>query len=263
MNTLLKPGLVSISFRELPLEGIVGLVTETGLAGIEWGGDVHVPHGDLVAAERSRVLTCDAGLQVSAYGSYYRFDECFENTDDVGPEFEAVLDSAEAMGAPSIRVWPGRQSSADVSDGDRGRVVEQARKMGEDAGKRGIRIDFEFHDHSLTDTNEATGRLLDEIGHSNVGTFWQTKLLVGHAYRLEGLEALVDRVTNIHCNFFGEDDWPNAHLLSDGEKDWADYLRVLTQSGLERWVTIEHVKDNAVESFKRDAETLKLWIARG
>jgi|TARA_B110000467_G_scaffold164509_1_gene194048 3-dehydroshikimate dehydratase len=263
MNTLLKPGLVSISFRELSLEEIVELVAETGLTGVEWGGDVHVPHGDLVTAERTRLLTRDAGLQVSAYGSYYRFDECYENVNDEGPEFGAVLDSAEVMGAPSIRVWAGRQNSADVSDGDRGRVIEQARKMGEEAAKRNIRIDFEFHDHSLTDTNEATGRLLDEIGHSNVGTFWQTKLLVGHAYRLEGLKALVDRVTNIHCNFFGEDEWPNAHLISDGKQDWADYFSVLTQSGLERWITIEHVKNNAVESFRRDAETLKQWIARG
>ena len=74
---------------------------------------------------------------------------------------------------------------------------------------------------------------------------------------------LINRVTNIHCNFFGEDAWPNAHLLSDGEQDWADYLSVLKQNGRERWITIEHVKDNAVESFKRDAETLKRWISRG
>ena len=263
MNTLLKSGLVSISFRELSMEQIVALVVETGLGGIEWGGDVHAPHGDLIAAERARILAGDAGLEVSAYGSYYRFDECFENTDDEGPEFEAVLDSAEAIGAPSIRVWAGRQSSIDISDGDRRRFVDQAWKMGTEAEKRNIRIDFEFHDHSLTDTNDATARLLDDIGHSNVGTFWQTKLCVGHEYRMQGLEMLINRVTNIHCNFFGEDAWPNAHLLSDGDEDWADYLSVLKQSGRERWITIEHVKDNAVESFKRDAETLKRWISRG
>lgn len=261
MNTLLKPGLVSISFRELSSEDIVRLVSDAGLLGIEWGGDVHAPHGDLASAKRARILTRDAGLEVSAYGSYYRFDECFDDCSEEGPEFAAVLDSAEALKAPSIRVWAGRQSSADVSDGDRRRLVERSREIGDQALERNIRIDFEFHDHSLTDTNDAVGCLLDEIGHSNVGTFWQTKLRVGHVYRLQGLEALIDRVSNIHCNFFGEDEWPNAHLISDGEADWADYLQVLRKSGQERWVTIEHVKDNAVESFKRDAETLKRWIS--
>ncbi len=261
-NTLFKPGLVSISFRELSNGQIVDLVSEAGLLGIEWGGDVHVPHGEVAVAERARQSTIDAGLEVSAYGSYYRFDECFEDSNEKGPEFEAVLDSAEALKAPSIRVWAGRQGSEEISKADRRRVIERAREIGASAEKRGIRVDFEFHDHSLTDTNEATGKLLDDIGHPNVGTFWQTKLCVGHEYRLEGLKALIDRITNIHCNFFGEDAWPNAHLISDGASDWADYLRVLNNSSNERWLTIEHVKGNEVESFKRDAETLKQWLSR-
>jgi hypothetical protein len=49
------------------MEQIVALVVETGLGGIEWGGDVHAPHGDLIAAERARILAGDAGLEVSAF----------------------------------------------------------------------------------------------------------------------------------------------------------------------------------------------------
>ena len=100
MNSLFKPGLVSMSFRELGLEEIINMVSRNGLEGIEWGGDVHVPHGDLAVAERAGRLTREAGLAVSAYGSYYCFDDCTEVAEGKGLEFASVLDSAEALGAP-------------------------------------------------------------------------------------------------------------------------------------------------------------------
>ena len=105
-------------------------------------------------------------------------------------------------------------------------------------------------------------RLLDEIGHPNVGTFWQTKNRVGHEYRLEGLMALIDRVTNVHCHYYEEDIWPNIHFLSDGEADWSDYLEALNESGIERWISIERVKGSNAEGLRRDAATLKQWLSR-
>ena len=41
---MIESGLVSITFRKLTVEKIIELVKEAGLQGIEWGGDVHVPH---------------------------------------------------------------------------------------------------------------------------------------------------------------------------------------------------------------------------
>lgn len=70
----LKSGLVSVTFRNLAIKEIVKIVVEAGLDGIEWGGDIHVPHGDLQVAKQTMRMTEDAGLTVTAYGSYYRFD---------------------------------------------------------------------------------------------------------------------------------------------------------------------------------------------
>ena len=39
-------GLTSITFRQLTVEQIVELVQQSGLDGIEWGGDVHVKPGE-------------------------------------------------------------------------------------------------------------------------------------------------------------------------------------------------------------------------
>lgn len=43
-------GLVSISFRNRTAEEIIEAVKNAGLNAIEWGGDVHVPHGNVSRA---------------------------------------------------------------------------------------------------------------------------------------------------------------------------------------------------------------------
>ncbi len=95
---VLLPGLVSVSFRALSPREITGACLEAQVRGIEWGGDVHVPPGDLENARAVGQMTRDAGLQVAAYGSYFRCD---------GSDFEPVLETALAVGAPLIRVWAG------------------------------------------------------------------------------------------------------------------------------------------------------------
>lgn len=69
---MLKTGLVSITFRNLKVEEIIDLVVKAGLDAIEWGGDIHVPHGDIKKACKVARLMKKADLEMAAYGSYYR-----------------------------------------------------------------------------------------------------------------------------------------------------------------------------------------------
>jgi 3-dehydroshikimate dehydratase len=46
----LIPGLVSVTLRSLPPQEIIALAVKAGMKAIEWGGDVHVPPGDVAAA---------------------------------------------------------------------------------------------------------------------------------------------------------------------------------------------------------------------
>lgn len=64
------PGLVSISFRALSVGDIIGITTCAGLEAVEWGSDVHVPAGDIAAAEAAKKKTGAAGLSMPEYGSY-------------------------------------------------------------------------------------------------------------------------------------------------------------------------------------------------
>ena len=72
---MLTPGLVSISFRKRSLEEIAADCVQTNLRVIEWGGDIHVPHGDFRQAEIAAEITQKNGLTVAAYGSYFRAGE--------------------------------------------------------------------------------------------------------------------------------------------------------------------------------------------
>jgi 3-dehydroshikimate dehydratase len=49
---MIKTGLVSVSFRKFSPEKIIEMVKNAGLCAIEWGGDVHVPHGDVELARK-------------------------------------------------------------------------------------------------------------------------------------------------------------------------------------------------------------------
>ena len=69
---MLIPGLVSITFRSLAPEEIIRLAAQADVQSIEWGGDIHVPAGEVDRAREVGRWTREAGLMVSAYGSYYR-----------------------------------------------------------------------------------------------------------------------------------------------------------------------------------------------
>ena len=91
----MRPGLCSVTLRRLGVEDVVAAAAAAGLEAIEWGADVHVPPGDLDAAERARSACAAAGLAVASYGSYFRAGE--------DEDFAPVLASARALGAPRIR----------------------------------------------------------------------------------------------------------------------------------------------------------------
>jgi 3-dehydroshikimate dehydratase len=63
---MFKTGLVSITFRRHSPEQIIAWVKQAGLDGIEWGGDIHVPHGNVTRASEVRAMTIDSGLTVAA-----------------------------------------------------------------------------------------------------------------------------------------------------------------------------------------------------
>ena len=253
---MIKSGLVSITFRQLTPQQIVDLVAQSGLDAIEWGGDVHTPHGDVAQARAVRQMTEDAGIAIASYGSYYRVGH------GEPVPFEAVVDSAIALGAPLIRVWAGKQGSdkADAAYWDR--VVEDSRAIAHLAQQAGIVVAYEYHGNTLTDTNTTALKLLRDVAHDNVKTYWQPPSGASVEENLCGLTAILPWLTNVHVFSWRTVDGQRERMLLDAKtEEWAQYLTQVAATGRDHYAMIEFVRDNEPENFLKDAETLKQWLA--
>jgi 3-dehydroshikimate dehydratase len=253
---MILPGLVSVTFRQLTPAEIVALVRRAGLKGIEWGGDIHVPHGDLTRAREVRGLTEAAGLAVAAYGSYYKAG----HAETVGLAFPQVLDTALALGAPVIRVWAGPAGSAETNAATRKSVVADLQQISGLAAQAGVKIAVEFHGGTLNDTNEMAVRLLAEVGHANFYSYWQPSVQMDDTECLAGLGLIAPRLSHLHV--FHWHPVRERRPLAEGAERWALFLQRAAAVPGDRYAMLEFVEKDSPENFLSDAATLKSWLAR-
>lgn len=253
----MKTGLVSITFRQLSPAQIVELVSRVGLDGIEWGGDVHVPHGDLDAARQVLSLTRNAGLEVAAYGSYYRAGE----SEGEGLAWDKVLTTAVELGAPVIRVWAGKRGSGDANDEYRRGVANDLKRICDLAAAQNTLVTLEFHGGTLTDNADSARALLEAVNHSNLQSLWQPSTGRALEARLDELSTMLPWLSNIHVFQWRETAEGRERLaLDEGAEEWSKYFDAIKTQAGERFALLEFVRDDAPEQFLRDAATLKSWL---
>jgi sugar phosphate isomerase/epimerase len=251
----MKTGLVSVSFRTLNPAAIIELCLQAGLGSIEWGGDIHVPHGDEKSGADVGALTRSAGLSVAAYGSYYRL------ASPNGPDFSSVLSTAVALGAPVIRVWAGTRGSADVGLAEKKAVADDALRCADLAASRDICLAYEFHEGTLTDTTESAMELLRATDHPFIKTLWQPP----HGRSLQecvgSLHALQPRLHHLHVFHW----WPDSSCrlpLADGRDRWAAYVAELRASMKDCALLLEFVRGDDPSCLQEDATTLREICSR-
>jgi len=243
----IQPGLVSVTFRDLMPREIVALVRHAQLAGIEWGGDVHVPHGDLARAQEVGAMTREAGLEVAAYGAYYEVGE----SEAAGLSFARVLETAVVLDAPLIRVWAGERASAAADTAYRRRVVEESRRIAGEAAGAGVGVAFEFHGGTLTDTAESTEHLLAATADAGLRCYWQPPVGWTQPERLASLNRLKPHLANLHVYHWL--DSGERRPLTEGAGPWLAYLRA---AGGPRWALLEFVRDDSPARLVEDAAVL-------
>lgn len=256
---MIRPGLCSVTFRDLDVGAVVGHAAAAGLECIEWAGDAHVPPGDVEAATRARELTEQEGLAVASLGSYLRFEDDDEEASRA--EGEAVLATASALGAPRVRVWAGRTGSADVPAGDRARLVGRIQRFADAAAAHGIDVGLEFHGRTLTDEIGSTLRLLDEIGRENVLSYWQPHLGMPDDQALDTLNEALPRASTIHVFSW----WPTHERLPLAERSplWERAFAILAAEGSDRDALLEFVPGDDPAVLRREADTLRTLITAG
>jgi hypothetical protein len=251
-HVAVRTGLVSVTFRKLAVEEVVQVAERAGLAAIEWGGDVHVPLGDLPAARKARALCEDRGLAIAAYGSYLRAGSVDRE------EIRTAVTTAAELGAPRIRVWAGTVGTAEAGVGDRMAVTRGLAELADVAAGSGIEIAMEFHRNTLTDEVDSTITLLLDVGAPNLTTYWQPPVDLDDVECLQQLEALMPWLSTVHVFSW----WPsnNRLPLAARESLWRPVLDRLAAEPREINALLEFVADDSVDQLATDAAHLHSWV---
>jgi sugar phosphate isomerase/epimerase len=264
---LLVPGLCSLTLKQCSPREVLDLALRGGLQTIEWWGSGHVPPGDFSAASEIGHMTRDMGLSISTYGSYYRVGT------DGPPAFEVILDTAVAVGAPSIRVWAGNKNRADADSEAISRVVRESLRIADLAAEQGVSMTFEFHSGTLTDSGVNAHLFAEALPHPNIHFSWQPSHGFTTEKNLPGLEGLASRLLTLHVfhwtigsyqkNLFDETERPPRwtedffrHPLVDGTDCWRRYLTCAASTGRRISALLEFVREDSPENFLQDAGTL-------
>ncbi len=253
-TSVLLPGLVSVTFRQLSPSAIVELCVRHGLRGIEWGGDIHCPPGEVKRALTVAALTVEAGLEVAAYGSYYR-----AGVSDPA-EFSRVLEVAAVLKAPWIRVWAGNRGSEKADPDYRARVTDDVRRVAAEAKDHGVRISLEYHAQTLTDEIQSALALLQDVP----GIWVQWQPANGHPPERAAvtLTALVGRISNLHVLAWGKEQDRLVRLPLAAHRDrWRHYFSIARQSAGRRFALLEFVRGDRPEQLAEDARTLHALLA--
>lgn len=252
---MLRPGLVSVTYRALSPREIIHACQQSKLEGIEWGGDVHARPEDLDNARQIGRMTRDAGLDVAAYGSYYRCD---------GAPFEPILECALAMQAPLIRVWAGKVDASEADETEWARVTERLARATQTARAAGVQVATEFHGGTLTATGHDAQILM---GRTNAQTLWQPLRRADDfdmeiEENLSELRAVEPFLTNVHVYEWADDaDSKRQRLSLENSAQWPRYVEELKRIGGARWLLVEFVPDDDPAILTREAAALRGFIA--
>ena len=255
---MIKPGLCSVTLRQFSVEDIIRFCRDLGIKAVEWGGDIHVPHGDLKTAEKTLVLCRDAGIECPSYGSYYRIG----SSEGSGLFFADVLKTAVALDARTVRVWGGDRDLTLYSETELQAAVEDARRIADMAAESGLSVSLEYHENSLTHTPsslEIFDRLAD---HPGIRYYWQPPHTLDDDGCLRSLTDLGSRLTNLHVFQWRLTGLPEPEKrlerlpLSEGAQRWHKFLQNAGGS-CDHYAFLEFVRDDDPSRLKEDWDAFR------
>lgn len=247
------PGLCSVTFRRLAPDEVIGLAAGAGLRAVEWGADVHLPPGDPAAAAALAARCHDAGLACPSYGSYLLAG----HTTPV--EDEAVLDTAEALGARTVRVWA-HGDHRHVASADHAPVVDALTRLCDRAHGRSLVVGLEFHPGTLTETAASTLELLALVDHPALRTYWQPAPGIGAEAGAREAAAVLGRLAHLHVFAWAADGTRLPLARQSGL--WAAVLPATHAAARDRPLDeavcayLEFVEGDDPRALERDAATL-------
>jgi len=248
----MKTGLVSVSFRNLTVEQIIAAVKEAGLDGIEWGGDVHVPHGDVEKAKYVAKLMEEAGLETLSYGSYFWLGKTPME------ELQGVIDCALALGTKTVRIWGGTMSPDKMTAEYRAQIIADTKTVAEAAAKHGLIVAYEYHPDTITETADSALQAVEAVAMENMGVYWQPGIFTTYEENVDALQRVLPHAHNLHV--FVWDQNYKRFALEEGETAWTKYISIAKTNPQIKAAMLEFIKDNSLEQLNRDAAVLNRMV---
>jgi sugar phosphate isomerase/epimerase len=239
------PGLCSVTFRNLSPDDVIKAAVAAGLQAIEWGGDVHLPPGDVARAAAVARRCADAGVGCPSYGSYV-------SAGGGGHDMPAALDTAEALGARTVRVWA-----------PLGVTPDAVRELAVAAGARGLTASLEFHPGTSTETAASTLALLAAVDRNDLYTYWQPVAGAPPARSISEYRSIEHRCSHVHVFWWAHDG--TRRPLVEGAELWPAVLGSPSAAprGLgPRVAYLEFVAGDDVSVMRHDALTLRGWCGQ-
>lgn len=243
----MKIGMTSNTLKNESIEKVIEYAKQAGLEGIEWGvTENHINIDDPATQEKVKKLSLEENIEVFSLGSYTHMTD--------RAECDKTLDAAIKMGAPVIRLWAGEKSPHKCSPEDIDLVVKNTIYMAEKAKEHNIKLGFEYHGGSLTETATSAVDLMKRVNCSNVGLYWQPS---GGRSVQENLEdramVLPYCIGNIHIqNYVPDKGYGLLDEITDRIHQFFDDIKDRDYN-----IMIEFVKDGTMENLLKDAATLK------
>lgn len=261
-------GVCTVAFKTLKIRQIAEMAAGAGAEGLEiWGQPPHVPYPlDQRACESIRTDAADAGLEIAAFGSYYKpgDDVAFNG---IALDAENQVGLATLLGTAIIRIWAGTKNGEDTSADERGMVIDGIRKFADVAGDAGISVVLERHGNSLTHGWDAPEHVIEEVGRDNVSLNYQ----VTHPAAPDDLAArgaadyrrLLPISSHAHIqNHRRAESGLSRCYLDEGLVDYAGLGRAAAEAEYRGWFMIEFLPDDlegedTIGALRRDVDYLR------
>jgi 3-dehydroshikimate dehydratase len=175
-----------------------------------------------------------------------------------------VIDTAQALGAPMVRIWTEFGVTPDAPNDDRHRVVDRTARLTDAIAARGLLVALEFHPFTLTHTADSALALLGELGRPDLRTHWQPDPTLPSVDAVAELERVCAHLAHLHVFSWGPAGIGDRRPLADGVALWRDALALAEARGARlegpRYALCEYVRDDDPEQFARDVSTLRRWL---
>lgn len=203
------------------MEQVLETAREAGAAGVEWTDDGFIQAGDLPRAADAMIATLRAGLSTVSFAATYRAGIHGRAA------FGKALDSARELNAPMLRIWSGpKELTTD------GAFVDEARRLGDEAGSRGVGLCFGIARGSTLDGVAKAARLLGAVDHPFVKLAWEPCSGRGFDAAMEEFGTAAGRIGLVVAKADDIDGADDGFVEPwRGAESWMEYLDAFDEQG--------------------------------